>query len=145
MRYGEICTLCFYYLLFSIVIKHYITLLLYFLVFFYFFIEDLNVKYKKIHGHSHTLDNFIFVPHDSVLYFFFNRGLVPVVLIIFINLQSSDSGCYFSCLEVVSSCRTSVDFVLFDALCNTSSVPPFAFFTLTVSFLLLSLWFFCSG
>jgi hypothetical protein len=72
-------------------------------------------------------------------------GMVMSSLIIFINLQSCDSGCYFSCLEVVSSCRTSVDFVLFDALCNTSSVPPFAFFTLTVSFLLLSLWFFCSG
>ena len=72
-------------------------------------------------------------------------GMVMSSLIIFINLQSSDSGYYFSCLEVVSSCRTSVDFVLFDALCNTSSVPPFAFFTLTVSFLLLSLWFFCSG
>jgi hypothetical protein len=65
-------------------------------------------------------------------------GMVMSSLIIFINLQSSDSGCYFSCLEVASFCRTSVDFVLFDALCNTSSVPP-------VSFLLLSLWFFCSG
>jgi len=62
-------------------------------------------------------------------------GMVMSSLIILINLQSSDSGCYFSCLEVLSSCRTSVDFVLFDALCNTSSVPPFAFFTLTVSFL----------
>jgi hypothetical protein len=43
-------------------------------------------------------------------------GMVMSTLIIFINLQSPDSGCYFSCLEVVSSCRTSVDFVLFDAL-----------------------------
>jgi hypothetical protein len=72
-------------------------------------------------------------------------GMVMSSLIIFINLQSSDSGCYFTCLELVSSCRTSVDSVLFDALCNTSSVPPLAFFTLTVSFLLLSLWIFCSG
>jgi hypothetical protein len=34
----------------------------------------------------------------------------------------------------VSSCRTFVDFVLFDALCNTSTVPPFAFFTLKCFF-----------